>query len=156
MEEFLSSSVLAIIVEPLCHHFSLGYLIQLRDTVGQDSIPGCWELWVGCVVYVVQVTYDKLHLVLVSDGSGESLEGQLFDLLGFAIRDWLDNGIKVFLVLRNNIDWLTIGVIVTYHSFWLVVTVSNTKVLLASAHWFIVFLDMTNFSNLLHRLVCNH
>ena len=70
----------------------------------------------GCVVYVVQVTYHKLHLILVSDGSCESLERQLFNLLGFAIGDGLDNGIKVFLVLRNDVNWLTIGVIVAYHS----------------------------------------
>ena len=52
----------------------------------------------------------------MSNGSGESLEGQLFNLLGFSIGNGLDNGIKVFLVLRNDVNWLTIGVIVAYNS----------------------------------------
>lgn len=100
MEELLSCAVFTIVVEAFRHHFSLGDLVKLRDSVGKDSISGSWKLGVGGVVHVVEVVHHELHLVLVGNGGGECLELELLDLLRLAITDGFNDCIKIFLILR--------------------------------------------------------
>jgi hypothetical protein len=74
VQQFLASSVFAIIVESFSHNFPLRYLIQLGNSVGQNPISGSWELGVGGIVDIVQIVDNKLDLVFVSDGCCESLK----------------------------------------------------------------------------------
>lgn len=100
IQELLTGSVLAIIVETLSNDLTLRDLIKLTDTVGEDAVPCCGKLRVLRVVHIIQVINDKSHLLLVRDGSSKSLELELLDALRVSVTDGLNDSIQLFLLLR--------------------------------------------------------
>lgn len=119
MEQLFSCSIFTVIIEALSHDLSLRDLIELGDAIGQDSVSSGWELGMSCVVDVVEVIHYEFDLIFVGDGSSEGLELELLHLLRFTVTDRFDHGIEVFLVLRRDVDWLLIGVLVTWTSSWI-------------------------------------
>lgn len=73
----------------------------------------------SCVVYIVEIIHDKFDLIFVCDGGGEGLELKLLHLLSFSVTDRFDDGIEVLLVLRRDVDWLLIRVLMTWTSSWI-------------------------------------
>ncbi len=112
MQQLLPGSVFAIVVKALSHHLLLGDLVQLADSIGQDPVSGRGELGVSRVVHVVEVSYDELNLVLVSDCGSEGLELKLLHLLSFAVRNGFYDCVEVFLILRKYVDWLAVRIVV--------------------------------------------
>lgn len=78
------------------------------------------------VINVVQVIHNELNLVLVGNGSGESLELQFLNLLGFAVTDTLNDGIKILCIL-SYIDRLSERIIMPNHLLLLLVLLRVPK-----------------------------
>lgn len=78
------------------------------------------------VINVVQVIHNELDLVLVGNSSSESLELQFLNLLGFAVTDTFNDGIKILCIL-SNIDWLTERIIMPNHLLLLLVLLRVPK-----------------------------
>jgi hypothetical protein len=55
----------------------------------------------------------------MGNGGSEGLELELLHLLSFSITNRFDNGIEVLLVLRRDIDWLLIRVLMAWTSNWI-------------------------------------
>ena len=72
------------------------------------------------VINVVQVIHNELDLVLVGNSSSESLELQFLNLLGFAVTDTFNDGIKILCIL-SNIDRLPKRIIMPNHLLLLLV-----------------------------------
>ena len=78
------------------------------------------------VINVVEVINNELDLVLMSDGGGESLELQFLNLLGFAVTDTFNDGIKILCIL-SNIDWLPERIVMPNHLLLLLVILRVPK-----------------------------
>ena len=85
MQKFLTSSILTIIIKTFGYHIFLGDLVQLANTISQDSVSSGRKSLMRRVIDIVEIVHHEFYLVLVGDGSGESLELQFLDLLDFSI-----------------------------------------------------------------------
>ena len=98
----------------------------------------------------------------MGNGGSEGLELELLHLLSFSITNGFDNGIEVLLVLRRDVDWLLIRVLMAWTSNWITdsqVSRGCVALILSSVALalFVLFVHLISaIKDLLDALICQH